>query len=418
MPPLNLSVIITGIVFILMAARQIIRIELKLWQIALGGAVVVLLTGQVSIPVAISYLDPAVILFLTGIFAIGAALDESGYIHRLLNLLFRHARSVDGLIVLILISTAAAAALLLNDTAAIIGTPVVLLMASRERIDPKLMLLALAFGATTGSVTSPIGNPQNLLIASSGMVSNPFLTYFSYLALPTCINLAVVFLVLRVFYRKEFGRQRLAHVDIGLRDESLARLCRLSLLLLVSLVIMHTVVKSLDASLSFSFAYISLIAALPLFIFSPKRGQIARNIDWPTIIFFLSLFVLVGSLWQSGFIQQIVSPQETRIGSMPNVLAGSILGSQFISNVPVVMIYLKLLVFRNTSAAVLMALAAGSSIAGNLTILGAASNIIVVQGAERYEPKTMLTFTDFVKVGVMITSVNAVVYWVFLILGI
>ena len=97
MPPLNLSVIITGIVFILMAARQIFRIELKLWQIALGGAIVVLLTGRVSVPVAISYIDPAVILFLTGILAIGAALDESGYIHRLVNLLFRHplSRGID-----------------------------------------------------------------------------------------------------------------------------------------------------------------------------------------------------------------------------------------------------------------------------------------------------------------------------------
>ncbi|PKP58821.1 MAG: hypothetical protein CVT88_06670 [Candidatus Altiarchaeales archaeon HGW-Altiarchaeales-1] len=53
----------------------------------------------------------------------------------------------------------------MNDTIAIIGTPIMLMLASRSKISPKLLLLTLAFAITIGSVASPIGNPQNLLIA-------------------------------------------------------------------------------------------------------------------------------------------------------------------------------------------------------------------------------------------------------------
>lgn len=60
----------------------------------------------------------------------------------------------------------------------------------------------------------------------------------------------------------------------------------------------------------------------------------------------------------------------------------------------------------------MIALAAGSTIAGNLLLLGAASNIIVVQGAER-EGET-LTFLEFAKVGVPLTALNCLVYWFFL----
>jgi Na+/H+ antiporter NhaD/arsenite permease-like protein len=60
----------------------------------------------------------------------------------------------------------------------------------------------------------------------------------------------------------------------------------------------------------------------------------------------------------------------------------------------------------------LMALAAGSTIAGNLTILGAASNVIIIQNAER-KGKATLTFWDFVRVGVPLTALNVLVYWLY-----
>ncbi len=66
------------------------------------------------------------------------------------------------------------------------------------------MLLALAFAVTIGSVMSPIGNPQNLLIASQGGLSNPFISFLSWLALPTIINLLAAYGVLRLSFWGHF----------------------------------------------------------------------------------------------------------------------------------------------------------------------------------------------------------------------
>ncbi|MDI6730437.1 MAG: SLC13 family permease [Candidatus Altarchaeum sp.] len=66
---------------------------------------------------------------------------------------------------LILFVASKTSVLLMNDALAIIGTPVMLMLASQYKNSPKLLLLAIAFAITIGSVTSPIGNPQNLLFA-------------------------------------------------------------------------------------------------------------------------------------------------------------------------------------------------------------------------------------------------------------
>jgi Na+/H+ antiporter NhaD/arsenite permease-like protein len=86
--------------------------------------------------------------------------------------------------------------------------------------------------------------------------------------------------------------------------------------------------------------------------------------------------------------------------------------SQFISNVPFVALFQPMILQAGGTTAQMMALAAGSTIAGNLTILGAASTVIIIQNAEK-QGET-LTFFEFAKVGVPLTVVQVAVYWVFL----
>ena len=90
----------------------------------------------------------------------------------------------------------------------------------------------------------------------------------------------------------------------------------------------------------------------------------------------------------------------------------SIILSQFISNVPLVALYLPMLMKLGVTSQELMALAAGSTIAGNLSILGAASNVIIIQNAEQKSGET-LSFLEFVKIGIPLTIVNILIYWLF-----
>jgi Na+/H+ antiporter NhaD/arsenite permease-like protein len=72
-----------------------------------------------------------------------------------------------------------------------------------------------------------------------------------------------------------------------------------------------------------------------------------------------------------------------------------------------------MLLHAGGSTAELMALAVGSTIAGNLFILGAASNVIIIQNAES-RSQERLGFFEFARAGVPLTLVNMLVYWVFL----
>ncbi|CZH30084.1 Uncharacterised protein [Legionella pneumophila] len=89
------------------------------------------------------------------------------------------------------------------------------------------------------------------------------------------------------------------------------------------------------------------------------------------------------SVWDSGFFQTGMSDSHIDVSHIVVIFIMSIALSQLISNVPLVTIYLPLLMSHNHSSITLLSLAAGSTIAGNLSILGAASNIIIIQNSEK-----------------------------------
>ncbi len=304
-------------------------------------------------------------------------------------------------------------ALLMNDTLAIIGTPVVLSLARKANTQPKILLLSLAFAVTIGSVMSPIGNPQNLLIAIHGNVTNPFVTFLKYLLLPTLLNLFLAYLLLRLFYRKQINNKPLTHSQESIKDHKLAILSKISLILLATLVLLKIATVLVGLEIDFRLTYIALIAALPVIVFIPKRPGILKRIDWYTLVFFASMFVLMQSVWGSGVFQSAVEVAHLNLASTGVIFTVSVLLSQLLSNVPLVALYLPVLIQLGASTKGMMALAAGSTIAGNLTILGAASNVIIIQNSEKRGGAT-LTFWEFVRIGVPLTVVNVVVYWLFL----
>ncbi len=404
---MNLSLAILLIVFVLIAARRIGRFRIAIWQAMLGGAVAVLISGQITPAAALHAIDWDVMLFLFGVFVIGQALVQSGYLYALAYGLFSHARSSDALVLMILFGGGLGSALLMNDTLAIIGTPLVLRLAREHNIAPRLLLLALCFAVTLGSAMSPIGNPQNLLIALWSNMDSPFLTFGRHLALPTLLNLLLAYVLLRWMFRTEFHRTPLVHTAVTPTDAALTRRVRLALALLLALIGAKVTLAVVLPALPLRLSHIALLAALPLLL-SRRLGERLRGVDWPTLIFFAAMFVLMAAVWQSGYFQRQLTAVD--LHAPGTVLGLSVLLSQLISNVPLVALYLPLLQAADT--ATLMALAAGSTVAGNLLLLGAASNVIVVQSAERHG--TSLGFVQFALAGIPLTAANVLVYWLFL----
>ncbi len=346
-------------------------------------------------------------------FVVGQALEESGYLARLAQRFFRLGHSMSGLVILILFGSGLLSALLMNDTLAIVGTPLVLLMARKNKIAPTPLLLALAFGVTTGSVLSPIGNPQNLLVALSGGVSNPFGTFLRYLAVPTLLNMLIVYGMLRLFYPQYFKAKVESLEDCGISDPGLARLCQVSLILLIVLILVKIALVFIAPDFEFRLTYIALASAAPILFFSERRFEVARKLDWSTLVFFATMFVLMAAVWNSGVFQSVMDRLNLDLAGEGVVLGLSVVLSQFISNVPMVALYLPVLESLGASTATYLALAAGSTIAGNLTILGAASNIIIIQSCETRSSDT-ISFWEFLRIGLPLTAINVAVYWIFL----
>ncbi|MHB1240165.1 MAG: SLC13 family permease [Gammaproteobacteria bacterium] len=408
---MNLSVAVLLLVFVAIAARTVDGLRLPIWQIMGLGALAVLVSGQIGPVAALRAIDPDVMVFLAAMFLVGTALERSGYLAQLAARLFQGARSVDRLVLTVLFGVGAASALLMNDTLAVVGTPLMLMLARTHRIDARMLLLTLAFAVTLGSVMSPIGNPQNLLIALHGGMNDPFLAFLSYLALPTALNLLLAYGVLRWRFRSRFHGDQLVHVPVPVTDPHLAMLARSALRILVLLLVVRIALRWLGLPAP-PLSAAAAAAALPLVIFSPRRGELMRNIDWSTLVFFAAMFVLMQSVWDGGFFQGWMARFDLRIDAIPTILVVSTLLSQLISNVPLVALYLPMLTHAGGSEAALLALAVGSTVAGNLFILGAASNVIIVQGAERRGGPS-LSFLEFASVGVPITVLSLGVYWGF-----
>jgi Na+/H+ antiporter NhaD/arsenite permease-like protein len=401
------------VVFCLIAVRQVGRIKLAIWQVMLLGAAAVLFAGQITPSSAINSINFDVILFLFGMFIVGEALDESGLLAYMSYKAFKRAKNLNQLMLFVIFGIGLSSAFLMNDTLAIIGTPVILALSKKHGITPKPLLLALAFAVTIGSVLSPIGNPQNLLIAVNSNMTTPFVTFLKYLLIPTIINLFIAYLLLKTFYRGSFHNRALNHVEEPIKDQNLALLTKISLTLVILLIASKIAIVSFGMDFDFKLTYIALLAAMPIMVLSSKRLEILRKIDWHTLIFFLAMFIMMESVWETGYFQSEINGMSFRITTTPMILAVSVTLSQLISNVPLVALYLPMLIPAGVQTKGLMALAAGSTIAGNLTILGAASNIIIIQNAEKKSSET-ITFKEFVKIGIPLTLINTLVYWLFL----
>jgi Na+/H+ antiporter NhaD/arsenite permease-like protein len=410
---LSLPVLTLLGVFLLIAIRRFGRFRIAIWQAMSVGAAIVLFSGHITPAAAVQAVNVDVMLFLFGMFVVGQGLEESGYLAHQSYRFIKRARSSSSLLAAVIVGAGLLSAVLMNDTVAIIGTPVVLLIARKHGMSPKFLLIALAFAVTTGSVMSPIGNPQNLLIALNDGIDNPFQLFLRYLFLPTAFNLWLTYLVLTRFHTGEMHDAELRHSQEPIRDKQLAFLARTSLHIVLVLAGVKIAGSVAGVFQDLRLTHIALAACLPILVGSARRWGIVRRIDWPTLVFFAAMFVLMESVWQTGFIQTVIGEMALDIRSNAVILGVSIVLSQFISNVPLVALYQPLLLARGAGVPELMALAAGSTIAGNLFILGAASNVIIIQNAERKEGTTV-TFLEFARVGIPLTLLQSGVYWVFL----
>ncbi|MCK9496138.1 MAG: SLC13 family permease [Dehalococcoidia bacterium] len=412
---MTLPLVVLGSVIVLIAVRQVGGLRLQIWQIMLAGAAGMLLTGSIGPRDAVEAVDLDVMLFLAGMFVLGRALEDSGVLADLSFRLFSRATTSSALMALVVAGSGIASAVLMNDTVAIVGVPVVVALARSHSLDARPLLLGLAFGVTAGSVVSPNGNPQNLLVALDLDVNgagNPFMAFARWLAIPTAIALALTYAALRLAARED-PRALAPLAPTPPARGGLARASRIALGLLLALIALRVALVGVESVPDVRLTVVALVPAGFVLLASRERVSVLRGVDWQTLLFFAALFVVVEAVDTAGVTAEVVGRLGERVDNTATILGISAALSQLVSNVPLVALYLPALDEVNAGAEAYLALAAGSTLAGNLTLIGAASNVIVVDVAER-RFGVSIGFWEFTRIGVPLALAQLAATWAWL----
>lgn len=393
--------------YALISTRRTRFIRLDRPAAALAGAVLMIAAGVLTPDQAYRAIDWDTIALLLGMFILTGSLRLAGFFELAATTLLRRAESPRLLLVAITFIAGLLSALLVNDTVCVMLAPLVITLVERRRIPIAPHLFGLAVGANIGSVMTVVGNPQNMVIASSAPIAY---ASFARVMVPVgFIGLAVGTAVLLTIFRRELGVRQVPELS--------ASSPRLDRPLLIKTIACFAF-TSAGFILGFQLAWTALAGAVVLILISgrPPR-QILSEVDGPLLLFFGALFVVVAGLDRSGALA------EASEWVIPYVGAGGLVGllqfslvsvltSNVVSNVPWVVIAASWLPHGVGHQREWLLLSLTSTFAGNLTLLGSVANVIVFEIARE---RCAIGFWRFLAIGapitVLTTAVGLVAVW-------
>ncbi|MDG6998407.1 MAG: anion transporter [Nitrososphaerota archaeon] len=399
-----------------------------IWASMIIGAALMLATLTISPVEAFRAIDFPVLAFLFGLLVINAGFEKSGLLEYIVISLLSRAKNVDRLVLGLVFGSGLLSAFLVNDGIALLLTPLALSISTKLKLVPKSLLIPVAFGITTGSAFTPIGNPQNLLVALNSGMPSPFSQFILYLLVPSLVSLLLIYYLSKLFFRKDYEvvqdyqktAESLPDKSNAITDRGLAKLSAVILLLMLATFVSVEIFPILQ-SLGLTLGNIALSFGMLMLISSPRRLQLLLGMNWGILVFFAGMFVVMRAVWDSSIGSILLSHlpiphAASRVESTYSIMTNSVLLSQVLSNVPFVQLYtyeMHALSFTSSSTIPWLTLAAGSTLAGNLTLLGAVSNVIILDSAEQRKQKAF-SFVEFVKYGVVATALTCAVFFLFL----
>lgn len=339
--------------------------------IALVGAVGFLATGCVTLEQALAGVDVPTLAVLFGLMLLSAEYRVSG----LYDAIGRRLAAVPDprrLLAGIVGAAAGLSALLTNDVVCVALTPLIGTALLRTRHDAVPFLLALACATNVGSALTPIGNPQNILIAQR--LGLPFLPFVLACAAPVVVALAFTYWWCARGLRERPDGPPPADGPAPIPlDRRGAR--KAVVLTVATLILLCTPVPMWLTALG--------VGACILVTRRTPTHRLLAQVDWSLLVLFVGLFVVVHGLEVSGWTGKadgLLKASGARLASPPILVPVSALLSNLFSNVPAVMLMLP---FVGTEHATGHGLALASTFAGNTWLLASIANLIVVVQAER-----------------------------------
>ncbi|MEU4839083.1 ArsB/NhaD family transporter [Nocardia testacea] len=326
------------------------------------------------------------------------------------------------LLVMLMIITAVASPLLDNVTIIMLVAPVTIVVCGRLGFAPQPFLIAEVLAANIGGAATLVGDPPNIIIGSrAGLTFNDFLVH---MAPAVAVIFALFVLFTRRLFRKHL-RERSEHIEtVAALQERRAitdpRLLTRALLVLAGVVVGF----GLHSVLHVAPSIIALLGAGAMVLISRLDiGDILREVEWGTLVFFMGLFVMVAGLVHTGVIEFLGDAAVAAFGDNPLfasavLVFGSAVVAAFIDNIPytttmapVVEGLVDQTPDHGQSRALWWAFAFGADFSGNGTAVAASANVVALDIARRAGHR--ITFWQFTRYGIVVTALSCVLAWAY-----
>lgn len=362
----------------------------------------------------INYIDFNVIFLLVSMMIIVNITAKSGVFNWLANGLLKFTKGKPMLVLFMLgLFTALASAFLDNVTTVILIMPITFIIAKELDIDPIPLLITEIIASNIGGTATLIGDPPNIIIGSAaGLSFGAFLTELTgiiFIILLVSIGV-LMFLFKNSLKTTPEKMQHIERIDNSktITNKKLMIRATIVLALVIAGFLLHGVIH-LQASI------VAMAGAAFLLLFEKPEKEILHTVEWNTIFFFIGLFVIIGGLEASGGIAIIANKlleitQGSQNATAMVILWASGILSGIIDNIPYTVTMTPMLGHIQSVMGIEYAhplwwcLSLGACLGGNLTIIGAAANVIVAETAN--STGNNISFIKFMKYGVLITFIS------------
>lgn len=419
---MNPSQIIAVVIFaVTMAAIMTEKIHRT--AAAIAGAILLILTGVLSVESGFSYVDGNTLGVLIGMMLFVTVVKNSGIFE---YIAIRAAKAVKGrpwaLMALFMVITALLSAFLDNVTTVLLIGPMTLAITNMLKLNPVPFFMTQILAANIGGTATLIGDPPNIMIGSAaGLSFNDFILSTGPAVL--LVMLATVACFYFIYGRKLQVTQEAREIILGL-DETKTIKDRPLLIKSVVMIVLVVLGFVFHAQLHLESCTIALTAAVVMLLIGRQDlEETVAGVEWTTILFFTGLFVVVGGLQETGVIQLLADwLMSATHGSLALTLViilwFSALISAFLDNIPFVATLIPLILAMGNSgmdiAPLWWAVSLGACLGGNGTLIGASANVVLSGISTRHGYP--ITFASYLKVGFPLMLVSILISTAYLLL--
>ena len=414
---------IIAIVIFLVTMAAIMTEKLHRTVAAVAGALLLILTGVLSVESGFSYVDLNTLGVLIGMMLFVAVVKNSGIFE---YIAIKAAKIAKGrpwpLMVLFALITAVLSAFLDNVTTVLLIGPMTLAITSMLRINPIPFFMTQIMASNIGGTATLIGDPPNIMIGSAAGLS--FTDFITNTGVAVLFVLAATIVCFYFIYGRKLHVEPEAMDSILQLDENKAIKDRSLLIKSVVMILLVVFGFVFHSQLHLESCTIALTAAAVMLLIGRQDvEEIVAGVEWTTILFFTGLFIVVGGLQETGGIQILANGlMDLTEGHMTLtillILWVSAIVSSFLDNIPFVATLIPLILTMQSSGVdvtpLWWAVSLGACLGGNGTLIGASANVVLSGISNRHG--FPITFASYFKVGFPLMLVSVAISTVFLLL--